>query len=85
MMGKPYQSLAADLRLSRSQVRVVTGLITGHCSLRKHLHTMDIFKENPVFRLCSEEEEDTTFHIVFGCEVLARRQFNLLGLINPGE
>jgi hypothetical protein len=45
---------------------------------------MGIFKENPVFRLCSEEE-DTTFHIVFGCEVLARRQFNLLGLITQGR
>jgi hypothetical protein len=44
---------------------------------------MDIFKENPVCRLCNEEEE-TTFHIVFECEVLARRQFNLLGLVNPG-
>jgi hypothetical protein len=85
MTGKPSQSLAADvLQLSRTQIRVVTGLMTGHCNLRKHLYTMGIFKENPVCRLCNEEEE-TTFHIVFKCEVLARRQFNLLGLINPGE
>jgi hypothetical protein len=41
-------------------------------------------KENPACILCSEEEE-TIFHIVFECEVLARRQFNLLGLVNPGE
>jgi hypothetical protein len=85
MIGKPSQSLAADvLRLSRTQIRVVTGLMTGYCNLRKHLYTMGIFKENPVCRLCNEEEE-TTFHIVFECEVLVRRQFNLLGLINPGE
>jgi hypothetical protein len=45
---------------------------------------MGIFKENPVCRLCNEVEE-TTFHIVFICEVLARRRFNLLGLVNPGE
>jgi hypothetical protein len=45
---------------------------------------MGIFKENPVCRLCNEEEE-TTFHIVFECEVLASRRFNLLGLINPVE
>jgi hypothetical protein len=45
---------------------------------------MGIFNENPVYRLCNEEEE-TTFHIVFECEVLAHRWFNLLGLINPGE
>jgi hypothetical protein len=84
MMGKPSQSLAADvLRMSRTQIRVVTGLMTGHCNLRKHLFTMGIFKENPVCRLCNEEE--TTFHIVFEREVLARRRFNLLGLINPGD
>jgi hypothetical protein len=45
---------------------------------------MGIFKEIPVCRLCTEEKE-TTFHIVFECEVLARRRFNLLGFINPGE
>jgi hypothetical protein len=73
MMGKPSQSLAAHfLRLSRTQIRVVTGLMTGHCSLRKHLQTMGIFKENPVCRSCSEEEE-TTSHIVFECEALSRR------------
>jgi hypothetical protein len=85
MMGKPSQSLAADvLRLSRTQIRAVTGLMTDHCNLRKHLLTMGIFKENPVCRLCNEKEE-TTFHIVFECEILAHRQFNLLGFINPGE
>jgi hypothetical protein len=45
---------------------------------------MGIFKETPVCRLCNEEEE-TIFHIVFECEVLVRRRFNLLGLVNPGE
>jgi hypothetical protein len=58
--------------------------MTGHCNLRKYLHTMGIFKETPVCRLCNEEEE-TTSHIVFQCEALARWRFNLLGLINLGE
>jgi hypothetical protein len=80
IMGKPSQSLAADvLQLSRTQIRVVTELMTGLCNLRKHLHTIGIFKENPVYRLCNEEEE-TTFHIVFECEVLARQWFNLMGV-----
>jgi hypothetical protein len=71
MMGKPSQSLAADvLQLSRTQIRVVMGLMTDHCILRKHLHTMGIFKENPVCRLINKEEE-TTFHIVFEREALA--------------
>jgi hypothetical protein len=85
MVGKPTQSLAADvLRLSRSQIRAVTGLMTGDCNLRKHQHTVGIFKENPVCRLCIEVDE-TTFHIVLECEVLDRRRFNLLGLINPRQ
>jgi hypothetical protein len=65
MTGKLSQSLVAYvLQLSRRQIRVVTGLMTGHCNLREHLHTMGLFKENPVCRLCSEEEE-TISHIVF--------------------
>jgi hypothetical protein len=85
MMGKPSQSLAADvLQLSRTQIRAVTGLMTGDCNLRKHLHTVGIFKENPVCRLCIEVDE-TISRIVFKCEVLARRRFKLLGLINPRQ
>jgi hypothetical protein len=44
---------------------------------------MGIIKEIPVCRLCSEEEE-TTSHVVFKCQVLAPR-FNLLGITNQGE
>jgi hypothetical protein len=69
LMGKQSQSLTVDvLRLSRTQIRTVTGLMTGHCNLRKHLHTMGIFKENPVSRLCNEEEKKIS-RIVFECEV----------------
>jgi hypothetical protein len=83
MMCKPSQSLAAEvLLLSRTQFRAVTGLMSGHCNLRKHLLTMGIFKENPVCRLCNEKEK-STLHIEFECEVLARRRFNLLGFLNP--
>jgi hypothetical protein len=39
-----------------TQIRVVTGLMTGHCNLRYHLHYMGIFTENPVCRLCNVEE-----------------------------
>jgi hypothetical protein len=39
----------------------------------------------PPALLTLRQEEETTFHIVFECEVLARERFNLLGLINPGE
>jgi hypothetical protein len=44
--SKPSQSLGADvLQLSTTQIRVVKGLKTSHCNLRKRLHTMGTFKE----------------------------------------
>jgi hypothetical protein len=38
--------------LSRNQMRLVVGLLTGHCHLRKHLHRLGIYKEEPVCRKC---------------------------------
>jgi hypothetical protein len=45
---------------------------------------MGIFKENPVCRLCIEEEE-TTFHVVFECEFLARKPRGENLQEEPGE
>jgi hypothetical protein len=50
----------------------------------EHQHIMGIFKKKPVCRL-SNEEEETISHTVFECEVMARRRFNLLELINPED
>jgi ribonuclease HI len=85
MMRKPSQSLTTDiLQLNRTQIRIVTGLITGHGHLRKHLHTMGIFREEPICRLCNEEEE-TASHVIFECVALARRRHIIFGIINQGE
>ncbi|KAL1446432.1 hypothetical protein WDU94_012296 [Cyamophila willieti] len=85
MMTGPSSKLTADiLKLNRKQIRLVTGLITGHCGLRKHLHTMGIFRETPVCSLCGEEEE-TASHVIFDCNALLNWRVSLIGSLNPRE
>jgi hypothetical protein len=59
-------------------MRVVVGLLTGHCHLRKHLHRLGIYKEEPVCRKCGVGEE-TAHHIIFECEALVRIRYSVLG------
>jgi hypothetical protein len=64
--------------LSRNQTRLVVWLLTGHCHLRKHLHRLGIYKEEPVCRKCGMVEE-TAHHILFECEALGRIRYSVLG------
>jgi hypothetical protein len=57
------------LSLTRAKSRVVTGLLTGHNTLRRHLHLMGLI-DSPPCRKCSAEEE-TSAHILCQCEALA--------------
>jgi hypothetical protein len=57
------------LSFNRTQSRVVTGLLTRHNTLRRHLHLMGL-TISPLGRRCGGEEE-TSAHIVCECEVLA--------------
>jgi hypothetical protein len=66
------------LILSRNHMRLVVGLLTGHCHLRKHLDRLGIYKEEPVCRKCCMEEE-TAHRILFECEALGRVRYSVLG------
>jgi len=57
------------LSINRSQSRVVTGLLTGHNTLRRHPYVMGL-SSNPTCRKCSTEEE-TSVYILYECETLA--------------
>ena len=57
------------LSLNRTQCRVVTGLLTGHNTSRRHLCVMGL-GNNPTCRKCGAEE-DTSVHILCECEALA--------------
>ena len=61
MMDKPSLKLALDIvGLQRTQIRAGTRLITGHCTLRKHPHTMGTFKNDALCRLPNELGEATS-------------------------
>jgi hypothetical protein len=52
-------NLATGARLlsfNRTQTRVVIGLLTGHNTLRRHLHIIGL-SDNPTCRKCGTEEE----------------------------
>ena len=79
MMKKfPNYRTAQLLSLDRANIRRVIGLMTGHCHLRGHLHKMGLFNEEPMCRLCCEEEE-TASHILFECVALSKWRYVSLG------
>jgi hypothetical protein len=65
------------LSFNRSQSRVVTGLLTGHNTLRRHLHLMGL-SDSPLYRRCGAEDE-TSAHILCECEALASLRHAYLG------
>ena len=67
----------------RIQTRVVVGLLTGHHTLKRHLHVMGI-SNDPACRKCGTEE-DTSVHILCECEALASLSHQYLGsFFGPG-
>jgi len=67
------------LSFNRTQSRVVTGLLTGHNTWRRHLHIMGLCND-PICRKCGTEEE-TSAHILCECEALASLRHAYLGSI----
>jgi len=52
-----------------TQSRAVTGLLTGHNTLRRHLYQLGLL-DSPLCRRCGVKEE-TSAHILCECEALA--------------
>ena len=59
----------SSLRVNRTQSRAVTDLLTGHNTLRRHLHLLELM-DSPLCRRCGVKEE-TSAHILCECEALA--------------
>jgi hypothetical protein len=73
-------NLATGARLlsfNGTQSRVVIGLLTGHNTLRRHLHIMGLC-DSPICRKCSNGEESSV-HILCECEVLVSLRHTYLG------
>jgi hypothetical protein len=72
----PYPGAKARfLSFNRTQSRAVTGLLTGHDTVRRHLHLLGL-SDSPLCRRCGAEDE-TLAHIL--CEALASLRHVYLG------
>ena len=65
----PQSDCSDHCVLNRTQSSVVTGLLVGHNTLRRHLYLMGLTNNNSC-RRCGTEEE-TSLHILSECEALA--------------
>jgi len=60
---------ARFLSFNTTQSRAVTGLLTGHNTLRRQLHLLGL-SDSPLCRRCGVKEE-TSVHILCECEAVA--------------
>ena len=65
------------LRLCRTDLRILVGLLTGHADLNRHLTLMQI-RTDTVCPLCQEDEE-TVLHLLGECSALVVKRANILG------
>lgn len=71
-----WKKTTERLQLGKNQLRILTGLLTGHCRLNKHMRRIRA-SENDSCRFCHEEDE-TSIHILCECEALChKRDFEL--------
>ncbi|KAG8331503.1 hypothetical protein J6590_039849 [Homalodisca vitripennis] len=52
-------------------------------SIEEHLHRVGILQEDPLCRMCDEQEE-TAEHLLFDCPSIAREQYGNFGSLNKG-
>jgi len=76
-INQPARCNSFLLSFNRTQTRVVTGLLAGYNTLRRHLHIMGLCSD-PMCRKCGTEEE-TSVHILCECEALASLRHAYLG------
>jgi len=67
--GPSLGTRAKFLTFNRIQARALTGLLTGHNTLRRHLRLLGLL-DSPMCRKCGVREE-TSAHILCECEALA--------------
>jgi hypothetical protein len=63
--------------VNKAQSGVVISLLTRHNTLRRHLYVIGLCN-NPTRRKCGTEEE-TSFHILYECQILASLRYAHLG------
>jgi len=81
--GPSLGARAKFFTFNRTQSRAVTGLLTGHNTLRRHLYLLWLL-DSPMCRKCGVREE-TSVHILLECEALAslRHAYLISFLLEP--
>ena len=71
------------LSLPREDMRIIIGMLTGHCRLNYYLHNIGVASD-PKCRLCKQQVESSK-HLLCECSELAvpRRQLLGSGLVDP--
>lgn len=78
IITNPSDKLARySLQLSRQNLSDLVGIITGHCRLNKHLHTIRKV-DSPLCRACNWGEENV-IHIICECPALLEFRKSTLG------
>jgi len=75
--GPSLGTRAKFMTFNRTQSRVVTGLLTGRNTLRRHVYLLGLL-DSPLCRKCGVGEE-TLAHILCECESLASLRYVYLG------
>lgn len=85
LMGSTTGQCGILVNRSKSQMRVLTGLLTGHGKLNYHLKKIGLTGDDTC-RLCQEDTE-TSEHVLCECEALARTRLLSFGrpFIGAGE
>nr|XP_022908979.1 uncharacterized protein LOC111420256 [Onthophagus taurus] len=63
--------------LDKCALRIVTGLLTGHCKVNKHLYNMKLV-DSPLCRAC-EQDDETVKHILCDCPSLTDLRMRTFG------
>jgi len=63
--------------LSRKHLRIITGLLTGHVAVNRHLTVMKI-RTDPLCPKCGEEEE-TAYHLLGRCSAMMMARYSVFG------
>lgn len=67
----------ACISLNKNNLRILTGILTGHCKFKEHLRKLGLASEG-LCRFCDEPSE-TPEHILESCEALTHKRIKYLG------
>jgi len=69
------------LAITRKNLLLKVGFLTGHCQLRKHLHTMGLV-DTPLYRMC-EQKDETVGNVLCECPELSSIRECVFGEVWP--